>query len=144
MDNREVLRARYFAQFPRNPSLDHRYWVNEARDAWADGSKRVTALCGAPMILQRDPNGPAADQTPDDELVEPDDMSDTEYEDPETGLWWVDMACVDCIAVANGVRLERQRKALMRELIDAATRVKDLDPVRVAELRERLAKLEQR
>lgn len=37
---------------------------------------------------------------------------DTEFEDPETSLWWVDMSCVDCLRVANDRRRARRRERL--------------------------------
>lgn len=110
-EDRKRLRAEYFAQFPRNPELSHRYWVTEAKEAWAAGRRDVTALCGAPMTLNRDPDRPAAN--PGHEPIAPDRIDwDTEYEDHDTGLWWVDMDCVDCLAVSNRLRLASRRKLL--------------------------------
>ncbi|WP_418003357.1 hypothetical protein ACNO8X_26115 [Mycobacterium sp. PDNC021] len=110
-NDRARLRAEYFAQFPRNPELSHRYWVTEAKEAWAAGRRDVTALCGAPMTLNRDPDRPPAN--PDHELIAPDRIDwDTEFEDHDTGLWWVDMDCVDCLAVSNRLRLAARRTLL--------------------------------
>lgn len=46
------------------------------------------------------------------ELVEPDEFHDVEYEDENTGLWWVDMVCVNCLRVTNEQRQTRRRQHL--------------------------------
>ncbi|WP_207548850.1 hypothetical protein, partial [Mycolicibacterium peregrinum] len=89
------LRQEYRQLFPRNPYLRHRYWTKEAKQAWNDGSKKVTALCGEPITLKTDPSRPSKTVEEPGYLVA-DQLGDTEYEDLETGMWWVDMACVDC------------------------------------------------
>lgn len=49
------------------------------------------------------------------ELIAPGRIDwDTEFEDPKTGLWWVDMDCVDCLRVANA-----QRWSLRQEKLEA-------------------------
>lgn len=137
--DRERLRAEYFAQFPRNPYLQHRYWVSEARTAWQDGTKVVTAVCGASITLSCDPDDYRTDQT---ELVAPSEVrDDQEYEDSTTGLWWVEMDCVDCIRVANASRLKNLRNLLLADLLQVANVVPDLDAVQVGELREHLGRL---
>lgn len=111
--DRERLRAEYFTKFPRNPYLHHWYTVDEAQAAWEAGERTVTALCGDTMTLNREPNlcrGGRGSGT--DEPVEPDEVRDMEYEDPETGLWWDDMDCVNCLRVTNERRLKRRRERL--------------------------------
>jgi hypothetical protein len=124
---------------PRNPYLHHRYWVNEARAAWAAGKREVVGLCGEPMEMHYDPDGPECDRRDPDELLEPAEVrSDQEYEDPETGRWWLDMDCVDCLRIANAIRLDRARQQLMRELMELATRAQELTAGQVMSLREQL------
>ncbi len=113
------LRAEYQAQLPRNPKLNHRYWISEAEKAWDAGARTVTAVCGDPMPLSKDPR--TVDRSDDGspyEAVQPDRIDwDTEFEDPETGLWWVDMDCVNCLRVANGRRIVRAQDRA-KDLID--------------------------
>jgi hypothetical protein len=61
-----------------------------------------------------------------------------DYEDTDTGLWWVDLDCVDCLRVSNMKKLARIRNELMRELPHLAARTDDLDASEVAEIRERI------
>lgn len=138
---RDRLRADYFAQFPRNPNLRHRYWVAEAREAWAAQTYRVTALCGEPMELHVDPD--ACRSTPSDgKQLEPDEIDwDTEFEDTDTGMWWVDMECVDCLAVANRNRLEDMRERVRRRLAAAVLAVGRLNAATLETLEEHLAKI---
>ena len=106
------------AQFPRNPYLHHRRWRSETREAWQAGRREVAALCGAPTPLERDPDTTWS-EPPDDELIAPGEVRDQDYEDPETGLWWVEMDCVDCLRVSNAIQRQiRIRKA--RDAINAA------------------------
>lgn len=113
--DREQLRAEYFAQFARNPYLTHRRYTAEAQKAWDDGTKWVTALCGAQIEVKVDPRQAAKYSEPEHRIngyLVAEQLSDIEYEDPETGLWWLDMDCVDCIRVSNELRRTRRRKLL--------------------------------
>lgn len=109
------MRDEYFAQFPRNPKLSHRFWTGEADELREQGETHMQALCGAtapiPRSFTKSSRDPGA-------LHEPDRIDwDTEFEDPETGMWWVDMSCVDCLRVSN--ELEREnRRVRAQELIN--------------------------
>lgn len=138
---RDRLRAEYFSQFPRNPKLSHRYWVQEAKTAWAAGERTITSLCGAPMTLDFDPNRPPPSPA-GNQLVAPDRIDwATEFEDPATGLWWVTMDCVDCLAVANRLRLKYQRKAVLSKLLEASDAVERLGAPELAALSAHLDEL---
>lgn len=111
--DRDRLRAEYFAQFPRNPYVHHWYVIDEAQAAWDAGEHTVVALCGDTMTLKREPNSCRGGRgSGTDEPVEPDEIHDVEYQDPETGLWWDDMDCVNCLRVTNERRLKRRRERL--------------------------------
>lgn len=113
--DRDRLRAEYFAQFPRNPYLTHRRYTAEAQKAWDDGTKWVTALCGAQIEVKVDPRQAAKYSKPEHRIngyLVAEQLSDIEYEDPETGLSWIDMDCVDCWRVSNRKHWEAQRKRL--------------------------------
>jgi hypothetical protein len=116
------LRREYREAGPRNPYLNHRYWVSEAREAWQTGRREVVNLCGETTRLERDPDGPSAKRTQGHELTAPEQVRDQEYEDPATGLWWVEMDCVDCLRVSNAGRLKHRRKLLVTRLRDLAQR----------------------
>lgn len=138
----ERLRDEYFAQFPRNPYLRHRYWTNDAQAAWGQGERVVTALCGEKITLEHDPSAPSSTRTTSsDDLLKPDEMRDQEYEDDETGMWWVDMQCVNCLAVSNGEKLKHQRRELLTQLLEVSAVANTLDAGEVASLREHLVQI---
>lgn len=114
----EQLRREYRELFPRNPYLRHRRWTADAEKAWDDGTKKVTALCGEQIEIKVDPRRPnkyAKQETPGALVAE--QLSDTEYEDPETGLWWLDMSCVDCCRVSNNLHRAERRKLMVEWLV---------------------------
>jgi hypothetical protein len=107
--DRNRLREAYFKQFPRNPKLWHRFETAEADRLRAEGQTHMSAVCGAVAEIPRS----WKKKTPDGELLKPDRIDwDTEFEDPDTGMWWVDMQCVDCLRVANERRRKRSREQL--------------------------------
>ncbi|MEW5810874.1 MAG: hypothetical protein AB1925_15630 [Actinomycetota bacterium] len=109
----ERLRGAYRRAFPRNPNLVHRRWDTDAIRAWDDGTRRVIALCGEPIEVKSDPRQAAKYRTTENELdgyLIAREFGDTEYEDPKTGLWWLDMDCVDCVRASN------EHRALIRRL----------------------------
>lgn len=121
--------------FPRNPYLRHRRWNADAEKAWDDGTKQVIALRGEPMEIRVDPR--QADKYRKEErtgYVVPEALSDTEYEDPETGLWWLDMECVDCCRVSNGHRRVQRRLYLEKLLAWYAARPERIDDAKVEDL----------
>ena len=111
--DRDRLRDRYFTQFPRHPYVHHWYSMDEAQAAWEAGERTVVALCGDTMKLHREPKSLKGGRSAAmDELVEPEEPGEVEYEDPETGLWWDDMDCVNCLRVTNERRQKRRRERL--------------------------------
>lgn len=138
--NIERLRREYREMFPRNPYLRHRRWTEDAKKAWAEGHKRVTALCGEQITIHSDPNRTSAKTEEPGRLVA-DQLSDTEYEDPETGLWWYDMACVDCCRVSNRLHWEAQRKRMEQLFALLACRPEFVPDSGVGELLEHLERV---
>ncbi|SCX24759.1 hypothetical protein [Mycolicibacterium fluoranthenivorans] len=111
------IRAKYRQGLPRNPELHHFWWTSEAKEAWDAGRRTVTGLCGETMKISRDPGGPSASSRADkrdDSQIAPKRFRDQEYEDPETGLWWAEVDCVDCLRVWH-LELLRQRRVLLAE-----------------------------
>jgi hypothetical protein len=127
--------------FPRNPYLHHWYVISEAQKAWDAGQRSVTALCGETMKLGTNPSTCRGSDVPMTELVEADEMRDMEYEDEETGLFWVDMQCVDCLRVTNGRRLARKRKELLCQLLEVSAIVDSLGPAELTALGEHVGRL---
>src|SRR5690606_19622943 len=81
----ERLRREYRGgNLPRNPYLNHLYWVDDAREAWQTGRRTVEALCGDTMKLHSNPD--EVPSTPiSDGYIAPETVRDQEYEDPDTG-----------------------------------------------------------
>ncbi len=68
----------------------------------------MLALCGDIRPVPRSFSGkPSSDQVQADRID-----WDTEFEDPDTGLWWVDMDCVNCLRITNERRRTRRREDL--------------------------------
>jgi hypothetical protein len=123
-DFTDVERARreYRIGLPRNPYLNHKFWVKDAENAKDAGQSHVATLCGDRMLLP-----PAGYTSTAGDYVKPQDLRDQEYEDPETGLWWVNMDCVDCLRVYNATRLDFRRVHLLRKLKQLALDLNSLD-----------------
>jgi hypothetical protein len=140
----DVDRARreYRLGLPRNPYLKHWRITAEAEAAWDSGEKTVVALCGETITVERDPRSTTlSSRGSTGELVEPEEVRDMEYEDSETGLWWTEMDCVDCLRVANERRLERLRKELLADLLEVSACVQGLGAADVIGLREHIDRL---
>lgn len=106
----EHLRREYRQMYRHNSILKRRYWVKEAKAAWDDGRKQVSALCEEPMAIDFDPYRPSEKEgwQVSGRLVA-EQFSDTEYEDPG-GLCWIDMDCVDCCRGSDANHWTGQRK----------------------------------
>lgn len=137
------LRREYRQLYPRNPFLHHRYWINEAKTAWDEGHKTVTAVCGEQVTIDFDPHQPKnwSQKKREPGGIVADQLSDTEYEDPDTGLWWVDMDCVDCCRVANRLYWDKQRERLKWFLAHFALKTDAIPDLDVGVLVEHLDKL---
>jgi hypothetical protein len=125
-DFTDVERARreYRIGLPRNPYLHHMFWVKDAEKAQDAGQSHVATLCGGRMLL---PAGYRYTGSAAGEYFKPQDLRDQEYEDPDTGHWWVEMDCVDCLRVYNEDRLARRRAHLLRKLKQLALNLNSLD-----------------
>lgn len=130
--DRDRLRDRYQKQLPRNPKLTHRFWIEDANKRREEGQTHMPAVCGAVAEI---PRSWSKQQRPVSELIEPDRIDwDTEFEDASTGMWWVDMDCVDCLRVANERRQVRSRERA-KYLIDwYSTRIDRLNHAEVEAL----------
>ncbi|MCV7230426.1 hypothetical protein [Mycolicibacterium komossense] len=106
--------------FPRNPELNHFRYGSDAQAAWDAGRPTVKALCGEQIPVDRDPSGPASkgrdERRQDDRQIKPAQVRDQEYEDSETGLWWTELDCVDCLRVWHLELLAQRRDVLSGKL----------------------------
>lgn len=133
------MRRQYRDGLPRNPYLHHLFWGPEARETWAAGLTTVATLCGGTMELDCDPDSDSSSQMID--YAEPREIRNQEYEDPDKGLWWVEMDCVDCLRLANLWQLKQQRRELLSELLELTAAVERMDPQQVAGIREYVGRL---
>lgn len=122
------IREEYHHGRPENPYLKHLWWTSDARKAREAGESHVLALCGARTPL------PSVDSESGGVVngyLAPEEYRDQEYEDPATGLWWVEIDCVDCLRVSNEVQLQKRRNHLLEKLKEIVLKVDDLDAATV-------------
>lgn len=142
----ERLRQAYYRQFPRNPNLKHRFYIDAATQAWDRGVRTVTALCGAPDTIQTDPRtwGKSKKEKRQKDMyggyVVAEQLSDIEYTDVDTGLEWIDIDCVDCCRVSNHLIAKRRRERLEWFLLRFATRPELVPDANVDNLMQTLEK----
>jgi hypothetical protein len=117
--------------FPRNPNLHHWYNKANAEAALERGETHMEALCGDLGTIPKSWSERSSKTGP----VAPGRVDwDTEFEDTNTGEWWVDMDCVNCLRVTNERRLARQRRQLERLLAWFATHPENIPDVQVDEV----------
>ena len=129
-DLRQEIVRKYRDGLPRNPYLRHYCFVKDFEAAKAGGAARVVALCGDTMDT---PKPKQSKDISNSKMARP-VMRDQEYEDPDTGMWWVDMDCPNCAAISNAMVLQDQQKKLFRRLIDLSLTTSDLDYTTVSKL----------
>lgn len=142
--DRERLRTEYFAQFPRNPYVNHRWWKSEEREAREAGKTWFRAMCGQPMPMPEQVRENGRDITAMEAPTQISDPERTEHEnlDVETGLWWTaDGVCVNCLKVRHDWLLKEQRKQLLGQLLEVSATVNQMDAADVAALREHLDRI---
>lgn len=132
--DRQRIRARYRQGLPRNPYLRHSWWTSDERAAREAGKTHFKAICHAEILVPETTSEERGTSYRHDELVAPNEFHDVDREDPETGLWWFDIDCVDCLRRSNQMAVDAQRKALTAKLQDVVGKVATLDPQTVAEL----------
>lgn len=108
----EGLRDRWRQGLPRNPHLYHLFWSEDWTKA-VEHRTLLTAFCGDRIKPpQASVNvSDVRDLNQGKPLAAP---GDTEVEDPETGLVWVQQDCVNCLRVWNEIRLHRRRQRLQK------------------------------
>ncbi|MCV7176765.1 hypothetical protein [Mycolicibacterium sphagni] len=118
----------YHSSFPANPYMNHLWWKNEENDAREAGKTTFRAMCGAsiPVPTKHIKGRDVTDFRAPEQLTDPEVM---EYErlDPDTGTYWDVGDCVNCIRYRNDKLLRERRKALIRILMNAATKTDELE-----------------
>lgn len=107
-DNRDRIRQAYRQGRQANPYLNHMWRSSDEDAARKAGKATVTTYCGEIAKL------PAQSRTLDGGgLIKPDPVRwEQEYEDHQTGGWWVELDCPDCYRLANERRAAQRRKLL--------------------------------
>jgi len=112
---------------PQNPYLNHRWFTRTENEARAAGRTHFQALCMARVpvpTLTVEQRGTANFSN---DPITPREFHDVDREDPETGLWWFDQDCVDCLSRANAILSDRRRDELKARLMVIVARISDLD-----------------
>ena len=119
---------------PRNPNTRHLWWLSNERKAREAGRTHFSAICMAEVEMPGRPTEERGSFYKADEMVAPDRLRDVDREDLETGLWWFDVDCVDCLYRWNMIALENQREALKERVLELVGKLDNLDAPTVAAL----------
>jgi hypothetical protein len=140
-DEDRLRRTYREGNFPRNPYLRHRWRIVDETRSRESGATTVPTLCGNVVDLPPERECSHAESPTD--LIAPGELRDiqTEYEDPATGLWWIDMDCVDCCRVSNASRLASRRQRLEQLLAWFAYRPESIEDHDVDGLADTLDRL---
>lgn len=134
----QQVREQYRQGLPRNPYLRHGWWLSDEDKARAAGATRFLAMCMTeiplPPLTWQQRNKYGNTTTRADEFVEPHSCHDVDREDPETGLWWYDLDCTDCLCRSNEIALKHQRQALATRMLELVDKIDSLDAPTVAEI----------
>jgi hypothetical protein len=128
---------------PRNPYLNHLWWISDEKKAREAGRTHLLAVCMEPIPVP-EPSAPGRTTSTfgHDEIVKPREFHDVDREDPETGLWWYDLRCPDCLLRSNAMALQAMRKQLVDRLLQLTISANDLDQGAVVKLQAVLDDLE--
>lgn len=119
---------------PQNPYKRHLWWVSDLEKARAAGQSHFRAICMAEIPVPQMQSKKGSTGYKSDEMVAPKRFHDVDREDPDTGLWWFDVDCVDCLYRSNEIALGKQRKALKAKLQAVVDKIGSLDARTVSEL----------
>lgn len=136
---RDRVRAAYRQGRQANPYLNHMWSASDAEAARKAGKTTVMTYCGEVETIPEKSKSVAAGQ-----LLKPADVRwDDDYEDPETGSWWIEMDCPDCLRFVNDHRMAARRSTVKLGLAwllhDLANRLPDEHVEALAEVIERVA-----
>lgn len=119
---------------PQNPRKRHLWWTTDLNAARTAGQTTFKAICLADIPVPQMQSEKGANGYDFDELIAPNRFHDVDYEDPETGLWWYEVDCTDCLHRSNTIALNEQRKSLKTKMQEIVDKIDGLDARTVAEL----------
>lgn len=122
--DKERIRKAWRQGRDENPYLRHHWFVSDADKAREAGQTYFEAICKARIPV---PKTRSTNVTSAGNFTEPAEFHDVDREDPETGLYWYDGDCVDCLNRWNAIQREEKRNSLRRKLKEVAEAVKSLD-----------------
>lgn len=129
------IRAVWRQGTPQNPRKRHLWWAGDREKAFNAGQSHFRAICMAEIPVPKTPPKKGSENNyRHDELVAPNRFHDVDLEDPDTGLWWYEVDCTDCLYRSNAIALNDQREALKKKVLDIAGKISTLDARTVAEL----------
>lgn len=127
------LRDNYRNGLPRNPFLEHMFYTADLEKARADGSTTARTLCGEVVEIDDSRFDYGAMHEVQDYRA-PGEVRDQEYEDPKTGLWWVEQECVDCLRISNQMAARSKRDELLGALSNLLANLQNYDTASVERL----------
>lgn len=133
-DDYRRIRQAWRQGTPQNPRKRHFWWGSDLDEARAAGQSHFRAICEVEIPVPQMESGEGTNTYAGDELVAPDQFHDVDLEDSETGLWWYEVDCTDCLYHSNVAALNRQRKALQSKIEGLAGKIAYLDAATVAHL----------
>jgi len=119
---------------PRNPRMRHLWWASDEKKARDAQQSVFPAICKAEIPVPKMQSRKGSKSYGLDELIAPNRFHEVDYEDPETGLWWYEVDCTDCLHRANVIALERQRDDLKTRIQEIVKKIDHLDAPTVAAL----------
>lgn len=106
-DLRESIRKAYRQGRRPNPNMRHLWSAADEETARKAGKTTVVTRCGETQEIP-----PKSDTFAAEGQLRPDAVRWEECEDPDTGMWWIEVDCPDCYRVSNERRRVKRRKDL--------------------------------
>lgn len=137
LERRQQLRDEYRRGFPRNPLTHHLWWKGEEDAAREAGQKQFQAMCGEPVnVPEKRREGTTPQQQRMPAQAKEVNLYEEEFQDPDTGLWWRDGDCVDCLRHRHAWLLRDRRTKLSALLIKVVASIDEVDAAMVEKLNE--------
>lgn len=129
------IRSAWRQGVPQNPRKRHLWWSSELHEARDAEKQTFEAICKAEIpVPKMESKNKGAKTYGYDELIAPNRFHEVDLEDPETGLWWYEVDCTDCLHRANDIALGEQRKSLKVKMQEIVDKIDGLDARTVADL----------
>ncbi|MHC9292495.1 hypothetical protein ACRCUN_08490 [Mycobacterium sp. LTG2003] len=139
---RKRIQERWRQHRTENPYLHHLWWISDEEKARAAGRTHFQAICKAMIRVPEQLPKVRGTICDENDMVAPTWFHDVDREDPDTGLYWFDVDCVDCLSRANAIALQWQREELAEKLQAIVEKVSTLDARTVISLLSQFQELE--